>query len=167
MLRHLWRGFTLLEKSCFAISTLSAAVIMVVVSCDSLARYFLKTPIMGAEEFVDEYVMVILVFLAMSTTYREGHVVKVEILESVLPIGLKKILSPVLLLISLATFLVITNASWHSFVRAIRETERSVGSIPYLLAPAYFFVPLGTLLLCVRIAEDIFKPPAPKEQQKP
>lgn len=165
MFKMLWRGFVLLEMFCFAISTASAALIMLLISSDALARYFLKTPIMGAEEFVYEYVMVILVFLAMSTTYRAGHVVKVEILEAVLPFRIKRVLSPILLSVSLAALLLITAASWHSFVRAAREVERSVGSIPYLLAPAYLFVPLGILLLCIRVAEDIVTACTSKEQK--
>ncbi len=42
-------------------------------------------------------------------------------------------------------------------IRAVQEREFSDGLLQYPLAPAYFLIPLGSGLLCIRLLQDIVK----------
>ena len=154
MFKTISDAFDFVEKICFYVSALCAGLIMLMVSSDALARYVFNKPIMGVVEIVEEYLMVMVIFLAMSVTNKTGYHLKVELLERFIPQRMKKVIEPTIIVLNFSIIFLILVASWFSFVRAFKTGELSVGMVPYLLAPAYFFVPFGCALLCIRMFRD-------------
>ena len=137
------------------VSAACAGLIMVMVSADAMGRYLFNRPIKGVTEFVEEYLMAMMIFLALSATNRSGYHLKVELLEKHFPRRVKAVLDPVIELLGLGILLLIMVASWESFVRAAETGELSVGMVAYPLAPAYFFVPFGCALISIRMLRHL------------
>lgn len=157
MVDKLSKAFDAVENVCLYVSGACAALIMLLVSADAIGRYMVNKPIMGVTEFVEEYLMVIMIFLALSATNKTGYHLKVELLEKHFPRSVKAVLDPLITLLSLGIIILITVASWDSFARALETGELSVGMVPYPLAPAYFFVPFGCALLCIRLFRELVR----------
>ena len=154
MYHRMSKAFDAFENVCYYISAACAGLIMIMVSSDVLARYIFNWPIMGVVEFVEEYFMVLLVFLALSTTYKKGYHLKVELLSKQIPHRVKKVIDPIIIALIFIIILLILITSWNSFVQVFQSWELSVGMIAYPLAPAFFFVPIGCALLCIRLIRD-------------
>jgi TRAP-type transport system small permease protein len=157
MWKKISNAFDVVETICWYISALCAALMMVMISSDAVGRYFFNHPIQGVVEIVEEYLMVILVFLALSMTNKTGYHIRVDLLERFIPLRVKRVMNPILQAASFLIILLMMIASWGSFVRAFKSGELSVGMVPYPLWPAYFFVPLGCALLCIRLFKNIVK----------
>jgi TRAP-type transport system small permease protein len=157
MFDRLSKTFDAIENACLYVSAACAALIMGMVSADAMGRYLFNRPIKGVTEFVEEYLMVIMIFLALSATNKAGYHLKVELLEKHFSRRVKSVLHPVTELLGLGILLLIMIASWESFVRAVETRELSVGMIPYPLAPAYFFVPFGCALICIRMLRSLVR----------
>jgi TRAP-type C4-dicarboxylate transport system permease small subunit len=157
MFDKLSKAFDAVENVCLYVSAACAGLIMLMVSADALGRYVFNKPIKGVTEFVEEYLMVIVIFLALSATNKSGYFLKVELLEKYFPRRVKMVFHPIIAVLGLVIMLLIMIASWDSFVRVWETGELSVGMIPYPLAPAYFFVPLGCGLICIRLFRDLVR----------
>lgn len=154
MLTKLSHAFDVIEKICFHISALCAGLMMLMISADAIARYVINKPIMGVVEIVEEYLMVVLIFLAMSMTNKSGYHLKVELLDRFIPPWVKKVLEPTIIALNFTIIFLIVVASWGTFVQTFETKELSVGMVPYPLWPAYLVVPLGCALLCIRMFRD-------------
>lgn len=157
MLTKMSHAFDVVENVCFYLSAFCGGLMMLMVSSDAIARYVINKPIMGVVEIVEEYLMVIMIFLAMSMTNKSGYHLKVELLERFIPPLVKKILDPTIIAMNFTIIFLIMVASWGSFLRVFETKEISVGMVPYPLWPAYFFVPLGCALLCIRMFRDFIR----------
>jgi len=155
MFKRLSKAFDAVENACLYVSAACAGLIMVMVSADAMGRYLFNKPIKGVTEFVEEYLMAMMIFLALSATNRSGYHLKVELLEKHFPRRVKAVLNPVIELVGLGILLLIMVASWDSFLRAAETGELSVGMVAYPLAPAYFFVPFGCALICIRMLRHL------------
>ena len=147
-------AFDVIENVCFYLSAACAGLMMLMISADAIARYVINKPIMGVVEIVEEYMMVVLIFLAMSMTNKSGYHLKVELLNRFIPPWVKKVLEPTIIALNFTIIFLIVVASWGTFVRAFETKELSVGMVPYPLWPAYLVVPLGCALLCIRMFRD-------------
>jgi TRAP-type C4-dicarboxylate transport system permease small subunit len=58
--------------------------------------------------------------------------------------------------LGLIFFILITLKGWEVTVRAYQFGEVSSSVLAYPLAPAFFLVPLGSALVCVRIFQSLF-----------
>jgi len=146
----------MIEKSCFSISFISILIIMFITTFDLLARKLINYSIPSLYELTEDYLMVSLVFLSMSYVFTIGGHVRVTLLEKRFPPSLKIILEKFLSFLALVLFLMITIKGWGVFVRAYTFQEISNSVLGYPLAPAFFLVPLGAGMMCVRIFQAIF-----------
>ena len=58
---------------------------MLLTSADALCRYLLNSPILGAYEITEKYLIVAMVFLGLSYAYRGGVFIRVTFLVDRLP----------------------------------------------------------------------------------
>ena len=147
-----------IEKICAAVSVVSVVLMMLLVSADVIGRKFFQHPIPGVVEIVEEYLMIAVVFMAMSYIYLKGGHVRVTLFRRFFPEKVKLPLDIIINILGLIFFALIAVEGWQTTVRAVRFHETSACILDYPLAPAYFIMTLGVALLCVRIIETIFSP---------
>jgi TRAP-type C4-dicarboxylate transport system permease small subunit len=129
---------------------------MIFISADALGRYILNMPITGQYEITEDYLMVALVFLSLSHTYVMGGHVRVTILLRFIPSPLKFVLNTLFNSMAAVFFALLTYATFGVFTEAVEVGEFSPNILRYPMAPAYFLVPLGSAILCIRLIQDTF-----------
>ncbi|MGM0903582.1 MAG: TRAP transporter small permease [Bacillota bacterium] len=138
------------------IASFALFIMMLLIFTNVITRYFFDKPIAGVIEFTGEYLMVFVVFLAMSFTQKEGGHVKVTILERMLPEKGKFILDLLVKILSVSIFLVLTYTSFLLFTRHLNQDIRSISSVAYPLAPAVFVISLGSFVMSLRLILSLF-----------
>ena len=73
------------EKILTYIAVLSIFVMMLLTSADAIGRYLFNSPIAGAYEVTEKYLMLIAVYLGASFTYREGSNIRIGLVIDRLP----------------------------------------------------------------------------------
>jgi TRAP-type C4-dicarboxylate transport system permease small subunit len=125
------------------------------VFCDIILRKVFVTSLFGLEEIVS-FSMMIITFLTISLNQRDGQHVKMDLIIEKLSPNNKRVLEICTLLMTLAIFAIITYASILYCVDYFQK-----GAITVLLAlplwPFYIVVPLGSLLLCLRLLVQIMR----------
>lgn len=152
------RFLDLIEKICITGSVFCVIIMMLLVTADVTGRKFFHQPIPGSVEITEDYLMVALVYLAMSYVYTQGGHVRVTLFRRFIPGSIKLPVDTVLNLFALLFFVILTARGWATTLRAIKFHEFSSCILAYPLAPAYFILTLGGALLCVRILETIISP---------
>ena len=67
------------------VAVAAAAAMMLLTSGDALCRYLLNSPILGAYEITEKYLIVAMIFLGLSYAYRGGVFIRVTFLIDRLP----------------------------------------------------------------------------------
>ena len=147
-----------LEKVCLGGSVIAIILMMLLVTADITGRKLFDMPIPGSLELIEDYLMIALVYLAISYVYIEGGHVRVTLFRRFIPESIKTPIDVVLSIISLMFFLILTVRGWMTTVRAFKFGELSSSILAYPLAPAYFILTLGSALLCLRILETVISP---------
>ena len=148
--RWLWRC----ELALVYASVLATFLMMCLTSADALCRYLLNSPIMGAYEITEKYLMVAAIFLGLSYAYRGGVFIRVTFLVDRLPPALKQVANHVAHLLSLAFCAFILVATGQQAWRGLHD-DTTLSALPLLVGPAYCLVPLGFLALTVVMLADL------------
>lgn len=148
----------IVEKLCAILSVMSIISMMLLITVDVTLRKAFNHPIPGGFEITEDYLMVGIVYMALSYIYLQGGHVRVTIFLGIIPKALKRPLDIILNLFSLGFFVLVAIGGMMTFLRAVSYGEFSSSILAYPLAPAYFLVPLGSILLCIRIIESIISP---------
>jgi TRAP-type C4-dicarboxylate transport system permease small subunit len=132
-----------------------AAVTMVLTTADALGRYLFSRPIVGAFEITADYLLVALVFLATSYSYRTGCFVRVTFfLERVSPrVRLVSDHLAQLLSILIAVALVVSAAMQAR--RTLSGGTLSTSLLAYPLGPAHVVGLLGLVMMTIRLIADV------------
>ncbi len=156
------RGFALLDRVLnsveyvfLALCGASLLLMMVWITSDASGRYLFDHPIRGTYEFSEEYLMVILIFLALSFTYVQGGHVRITVFLRFFPKAIQRWLSVINDLLGLIFFILLTVASWGVAMRALQMHVVSNNILQYPLAPSFFMVPIGSGLLALRIFQSL------------
>lgn len=146
------RACDAIEWAIVRIAALALAVMVLLTTADALARYFLNSPITGAMELTNEFLMPALVFFTMSYVYRMGGHVRVTILSERFPPAVQR---ASLVLFDAVTAVLFAGLTWGVALRAIDSfgmREYSSSPLGYLLAPSFAIVAIGGALMTVRAA---------------
>jgi TRAP-type C4-dicarboxylate transport system permease small subunit len=127
---------------------------MALTTADAAGRYLLGSPVTGANELTEKYLMPAMVFLGLGYAYRGGIFIRVTFAADRLPAKLKLWADYASQLISILFCLVLIVASLQQAVRVVGNgTTLSTLEVP--LAPAYFLVPLGLAVLVLMMLFDL------------
>jgi TRAP-type C4-dicarboxylate transport system permease small subunit len=148
--KWLWRC----ELALVYAGVLATFLMMCLTSADALFRYLLNSPIMGAYEITEKYLMVAAIFLGLSYAYRGGVFIRVTFLVDRLPPALKQASDHVAHLLSLAFCAFILVATGQQAWRGLHD-DTTLSTLPLLVGPAYCLVPLGFLALTVVMLADL------------
>lgn len=143
--------FDVIDKILSAISAVTLFIMMLWIFCDVILRFFFNSPIQGTIELTGEYLMVLLVYLALSDTYKHDEHVKVTFLENKFPENVKKVLKFVTSLFAAAFFFLIGILNFQEGVEYYEQNIMSSGVLNYPLAPALFIIAIGLFMIALRL----------------
>jgi TRAP-type C4-dicarboxylate transport system permease small subunit len=134
------------ERALMALAITALFSMMCLTTVDAFCRYFLNSPITGAYEITEKYLMLISIFLGMSVTYRGAGFIRVTILTDRLPKSMKVPINHLAQLFSIVYFSILI---WGTFEYADRlyhqgTTLGSIYSLPQWIGAA--FIPVGLLI---------------------
>ena len=132
----------------------ATAVMMLLTSADALFRYLLNSPILGAYEITEKYLIVAAIFLGLSYAYRGGVFIRVTFLVDRLPPKWKLLADHVAHGLSLLYSLIFVVATGQQAVRALSDAT-TMSVLPVLIGPAYAMVPIGFLALTILMLADL------------
>ena len=142
------------ELALLYLGVLATFAMMCLTSADALSRYAFNSPILGAFEITEKYLMVAAVFMGLSYGYRGGLFIRVTFLVDRLSGSARIAADYVAFLITLAFcgfFL------WATAVQGWRglHEDTELSTLPILVGPAYCLVPIGFLALTVLMLVDL------------
>ena len=131
------------------ISGLCLAAMMFLGTADVIGRYAFNSPVQGTYE-ISQVLMAGVILLGWAYTMKTGGHVRVELLISRLPSRPRAIIDFVMMLLSLAIFIMIT---WRSTLLALQymEEHRVLQTLNIPVYPFFFLVPVGAFFLCLEI----------------
>jgi TRAP-type C4-dicarboxylate transport system permease small subunit len=122
-------------------------LLILFITADVIGRYVFNSPITGDFELVILAAGLIASFSLAYTLVLDGHI-RVDIVSSHFPSGLRKALDIVAYVFGLIFW---TVATWRSFVYAmtLRKSNLVSGMLPIPIYPFVFIVALGCAMLCL------------------
>ena len=131
------------------------AVTMILTTADALGRYLFTRPIVGAFEITADYLLVALVFLAASYSYRTGSFVRVTFFLERVSARVRRVANHIaqVLSILIATGLFVGAAMQAR--RTLAGGALSTSLLAYPLGPAHVVAALGLLMLTIRLVADL------------
>lgn len=129
-------------------------ILMSMIFMNSVMRYVFNSPITGVIQFVEDYVLIGMVFLLLSSVENNRKHIKVDILVDRIPSLARKIIfigSSILtigiFILAIRAFLEVAQRQWQR--NAIASTWG------YPIAPSRMIIAFGLVLLCIRLAYNI------------
>jgi TRAP-type C4-dicarboxylate transport system permease small subunit len=142
-------GIKYAEYVLTGISGLCFVAMMFLGTADVIGRYVFNSPITGTYE-ISQVLMAGVVLLGWAYTMKTGGHVRVELLICRLPSRPRAIIDFVMMLLSLAIFIMIM---WRSTLLALQymEEHRVLQTLNIPVYPFFFLVPVGAFFLCLEI----------------
>lgn len=148
--------FDRLERYLMFLAVVLITFMMLLISADTIGRYVFSKPITGANEIVTIYLIVAIVYLALSNTLKHNEHISIDFFASKFPEWIQKIFSIITNFLALLLFSIIFYQSWLVTYKAYVTSESFVGVITFPMFPAYGLVPLGSLFLIIRLIINLY-----------
>lgn len=132
----------------------ATAIMMLLTSADALFRYAFNSPILGAYEITEKYLIVAAIFLGLSYAYRGGVFIRVTFLVDRLPPRWKIAANHLSHALSLAYCAIFIAATFQQALRSLSD-DTTMTVLPILIGPAYMIVPLGFLAMLILMLADL------------
>ena len=126
------------------------ALIMLAVTIQVITRYVFNIQFPGVYEST-ELLIVAVVYLGLAYIESENGHIKMDLLIDKLHGRKRKVLDVIILLLSIALFIVMTYKTGEYAIHEFIIGDVAMGIITWPLWPSKIFVPVGTALLCVRL----------------
>ncbi|MFH1488391.1 MAG: TRAP transporter small permease [Pseudomonadota bacterium] len=144
-----------IERVLIYFAVLALFLMMCLTTADAIWRYAFNSPITGAYEITEKYLMLLAVFLGMSLSYRGGGMIRVTILMDRLPDKLTVPINHLSQLFSIVYCTILVVGTFQYAVRLFHQgtTLGSIFSLP--LWYGAFVIPLGLLLMALFMLFDL------------
>lgn len=146
-----------MEAFLHIVSCTAILAMMLLITLDTAGRYFLNRPIQGTYEITEMYLMVIVVFMALSYSFQTGDHVKIDIWYRHFSVRTKAIVDLFSLILSAGLFAIIAYQGWLVTWEAWKQNEYTFGVIALPMYLSYLWVPLGSGAMTLRLAIDVCK----------
>lgn len=146
-----------MKKFVYWLSIFSGIVllcILALMTAEVVFRYFFNQPILGTVE-ISPYLLVIFCFTGIAYTQSERGHINIELVTRKLPAGLQRALRIISLILSLATFVVITWQMTIAFWNSWEIQEVRWGALPLPVWPVKFMIAFGSFTLCLQFLSNI------------
>lgn len=147
------RGLAVIEDAFQFVAGLSIVAIMLLVSGDAFARFFLASPIQGTLETVERLLMIFLLWWSVAKTHRIGRHVNVPYIQNKLP---HRVACSVKAFLALAAASVWASVAFTSFTLGYDRLgfTNTNTLVPTPLGLGNVILALGAALLTVRLAME-------------
>jgi TRAP-type C4-dicarboxylate transport system permease small subunit len=142
------------EKISVYVAVAATFIMMCLTSADATGRYLFNTPLAGADEITEKYLMVAAVFFGVCYAYRGGAFIRVSFLVDRLPRLSKIAVNYLVQAVSALIAIVFVVATVKRAVPAFVEGTNMV-TVPVPLGPAYVLVCIGFFLLSIVLLDDL------------
>jgi TRAP-type C4-dicarboxylate transport system permease small subunit len=144
-----------IDRISMVLAMVALFAMMCLTTVDACCRYFLNSPITGAYEVTEKYLMLIAIFLGMSFTYRGAAFIRVTILMDRLPNSLKIPMNHFAQVFSIIYCGVLLVGTFQYATRLYDHgtTLGSIYSLPQWIGAA--FIPVGLFLLGLFLVIDL------------
>jgi TRAP-type C4-dicarboxylate transport system permease small subunit len=143
-----------IENVLFLAAELLLFFLMILVFMNAIMRYLFNSPISGMITFIEDYVLVLMVFSAVSRVEANREQIKVDILVGYIPPAVRTplllasyVASIILFGFMIKAFLEIAYTQW------VRNAIASTWGYP--IAPARFLIAFGLLILIIRMIQTM------------
>jgi TRAP-type C4-dicarboxylate transport system permease small subunit len=143
------------ERVLVTFAALALFLMMCLTTGDALWRYAFNSPITGAYEVTEKYLMLMTVFLGMSLMYRGGGMIRVTILMDHLPNKVKIPINQLAQLFSIGYCAILCVGTVEYAVRMFHQGT-TLGSIFWL--PLWYgaaVIPVGLILMALFMLTDL------------
>lgn len=151
------RALKLVETVLHAICCLAIFAMMILITSDTIGRYFFNNPIQGSYEITELYFMIMVVFLAQSITYKNGGHIRIDILYNRFSPKQKSIADMLGVLLTMLVFSLITYQSGILTYEAWSKEQYTFGVITLPMVWSYIWIPLGSGALTIRLLIEFIK----------
>ncbi len=148
--------FHRLEAILHGIGAVAAFMMMVLITFDTAGRYLFNKPIQGTLEITELYLMIMVVFLTLSYSFKRGEHIRIDILYRHFSAKTKALVDMLSLLLSALLFAVITYQGWVMTYEAWSQDQYTFGVITLPMVFSYIWVPLGSGTLTLRLLINFF-----------
>lgn len=146
-----------LERVADSVAAVCLLLMMVTISVDALGR-FMGSPLQGAYEFSELYLMVIVAFLPLARSMVTGGQVRMELLVPILERIPGRLVYRATMLVTLCAFILLLWVTAPEALRKFAARETSFGLVQWPLYLSYVWLPVGIAILCARIVAEIIRP---------
>lgn len=152
---HVVRAIEKAAHLLYKVSIVMILAMMLLTVYDVGARYFFGSPLVGAYEYT-EFLLVIIVASALAFAQISKRHVSVELLVARLPFGAQKFVNGLSGLVCLGIYALIT---WQGLKGAQMQWRNGVTSGAYSIPlwPFYVFLAFGCGILCLAFLADLLK----------
>jgi TRAP-type C4-dicarboxylate transport system permease small subunit len=132
----------------------SVLIMMCLTTVDALGRYFFNSPLGGAYELIEDYLMLVATFLGATICYRRGGFIRVTLLMERMT---RKVSIPINYLAQITTILYVVILTFASILNLFRTIVQGtlLGTLPLPKWPGMAFIVLGLLLLSLLLLFDL------------
>lgn len=145
------RAFRPVENLAAQVAAILLVAAMLLVSADALMRYAFHAPLKFQYTLTESYLMIAIVCLPMAWGFRTGGYIRIEALLSRLPSAGRSLLIRMGLVVSAVYVGALGWAAFKHFWSAWLSDEVMFGVIDWPVAWSWFWIPLGILLLTIRL----------------
>lgn len=149
------RVFNMIDSFLFNIAKLSIFICMFLITMNAAARYLFNKPITGAYEFTEFYLMVIMVFLSLSYTWKCKGFIAITVFSSKFPIKIKNIVYLIILISGIAFFSLIGYEAFATTFVSFMNKQVASGLIPWPMYLSTIWIPLGCAMIVLRMVIEM------------
>jgi TRAP-type transport system small permease protein len=144
-----------IERVLVYFAVLALFLMMCLTTVDAIWRYAFNSPITGAYEVTEKYLILLTVFLGMSLTYRGGGMIRVTILMDHLPHKVKVPINHLSQLFSIVYCAILVVGTFQYAMRLFHQgtTLGSIFSLPLWCGAVV--IPVGLLLVMLFMLFDL------------
>ena len=144
-----------IEKGLLSLGMVALFSMMCLTTVDALWRYLFSSPIVGAYEITEKYLMLTCIFLGMSYTYRGAGLIRVTILMDRMPKSVKISINHLAQIFSIVYCAVLIVGTYQYALRLYHQgtTLGSIYSAPQWCGAAV--IPIGLFLMGLFLLLDL------------
>ena len=149
------RALDACERALTLVAALATFGMMLLTTADAAGRYLLNRPILVAYELTTNYLMVVVVFLALPYAYRQGANIRVTFVVDRLGRRARLVVDHLVQLVSIVYGAALVYATFQQ-TRHVFRTGTTFATLDYLPHwPAHLAVCVGLLVMSVMMLIDL------------
>jgi TRAP-type C4-dicarboxylate transport system permease small subunit len=133
------------------VALVTVAIMMIVISYDSISRYLLNSPLPWAFQVVSYYLMIIALYFAIPSTFTHGDHVSIDLFREKFSKRVRVSLDVVWSVMSACVFGIIAYASGTAMTHAYASNEFLPGHILWPVWLSLLPIVIGTALTALRL----------------